>query len=168
MDDIFAQRVKQGRLDAHMTQAELAKESGLSCASISAYEKGGKTPSVSIAAAIARALRVSLDWLVGLDDNKSPRPRTAEDCAQIMLDAIGTWEIQGLIDRIEIDGSAQEWLTLKLSDGLLLDFIQDWAKVHEMYTEKVIDQEMYEAWIEKRFRELRKAPASELRLDLPF
>lgn len=156
MKNVFSERLKQARIDAGMTQAELAKESGLSCASISAYEKGGKTPSVSIAAAIARVLRVSLDWLVGLDDNQTPQPSTMGDCARIMLDAISTWESQGLIDRIEIGGNAQERLTLKLSDGLLLDFIQDWAKVHEIYAKKIINQEIYEAWVEKRIRELAK------------
>ena len=159
MKNVFSERIKQARIDAGMTQAELAKESGLSCATISSYERGLKAPNVSIAAAIARVLRVSIDWLVGLDDNQTPQqPSTLGDCARIMLDAISTWESQGLIDRIEIGGNAQERLTLKLSDGLLLDFIQDWAKVHEMYTEKVINLEMYEAWVEKRIRELAKIP----------
>ena len=156
MKNVFSERIKQARIYAGMTQAELAKESGLSCATISSYERGLKAPNVSIAAAIARVLRVSIDWLVGLDDNQTPQPSTLGDCARIMLDAISTWESQGLIDRIEIGGNAQERLTLKLSDGLLLDFIQDWAKVHEMYTEKVINLEMYEAWVEKRIRELAK------------
>ena len=156
MKNVFSERIKQARIYAGMTQAELAKESGLSCATISSYERGLKAPNVSIAAAIARVLRVSIDWLVGLDDNQTPQPSTLGDCARIMLDAISTWESQGLIDRIEIGGNAQERLTLKLSDGLLLDFIQDWAKVHEVYTEKVINLEMYEAWVEKRIRELAK------------
>lgn len=158
MKNVFPERLKQARASTKMTQAELAKESGLSCATISSYERGLKAPNVSIAAAIARVLRVSIDWLVGLDDNQTPQPSTLGDCARIMLDAISTWESQGLIDRIEIGGNAQERLTLKLSDGLLLDFIQDWAKVHEMYTEKVINLEMYEAWVEKRIRELAKIP----------
>ncbi len=159
MNNVFPERLKQARNRLRMTQTEMAKESGITCATISSYERGLKAPNVSIAAAIARVLRVSIDWLVGLDDNQTPQPSTLGDCARIMLDAISTWESQGLIDRIEIGGNAQEWLTLKLSDGLLLDFIQDWAKVHEeMYCRGVIDQEMYEAWVEKRIRELAKIP----------
>ena len=159
MKNVFPARLRQARTNAGMNQAELAKESGLSCATISSYERGLKAPNVSIAAAIARVLRVSIDWLVGLDDNQTPQqPSTLGDCAQIMFDAVWEWERQGIIDRIEIGGNAQERLTLKLSDGLLLDFIQDWAKVHEMYTEKVINLEMYEAWVEKRIRELAKIP----------
>ena len=158
MENVFTKRLRQARVAAKMTQAALAKESGLSCASISAYEKGARTPNIIIASALANVLCVSMDWLVGLDDNKSPRPRTAEDCAQIMLDAISTWGSQGLIDRIEIGGNARECLTIKLSNGMLLDFVRDWAKVHEMYAGKVIDQEMYDAWIEKRLMELAKIP----------
>lgn len=158
MKNVFSERIKQARTDAGMTQSHLAADCGLAYASISAYETGQKSPTIHTAASIAQALGISLDWLMGLDDNKASQPRTAEDCARIMLDAISTWESQGLIDRIEIGGNAQERLTLKLSDGLLLDFIQDWAKVHEMYTEKVINLEMYEAWVEKRIRELAKIP----------
>lgn len=168
MDNVFPARLRQARTDAGMTQSHLAADCGLAYASISAYETGQKSPTIHTAASIAQALGISLDWLMGLDDNKASQPRTAEDCARIMVDAISTWENQGLIDRIEIDGSVQEWLTLKLSDGMLLDFIQDWAKVHEMYTEKVIDQEMYEAWMDKRFRELGKVQVSELGPNLPF
>lgn len=159
MNNVFPERLKQARTDAGMTQANLAAECGLAYASISAYEKGQKTPNVTTAAAIAKALKVSLDWLMGLDDNKSPRPRTAEDCAQIMLGAVWAWERQGLIDRIEISGNERECLTIKISKGILLNFIRDWAKVHEeMYCRGVIDREMYEAWVEKRIRELAKIP----------
>ena len=159
MENVFHERLKQARNRLRMTQAELAKESGLSCATISSYERGLKAPNVSIAAAIARVLRVSIDWLVGLDDNQTPQqPSTLGDCAQIMLDAVWEWEIQGLIDRIEISGNARECLTIKLSNGILLDFIRAWVKVYEMYTKKVINQEMYEAWVEKRIRELAKIP----------
>lgn len=158
MKNVFSERLKQARIDAGMTQTEMEKAFKLSHTIISFYETGKRVPRIDTAAYIAQALGISLDWLMGLDDNKASQPRTAEDCAQIMLDVISTWESQGLIDRIEIGGNAQERLTLKLSDGLLLDFIQDWAKVHEMYTEKVINLEMYEAWVEKRIRELAKIP----------
>lgn len=158
MENVFSERLKQARFAAGMTQGEIKKALKRSHTTISLYESGKRLPRIDIAASIARALHVSLDWLVGLDDNKSPRPRTAEDCAQIMLDAISTWESQGLIDRIEIGGNARECLTIKLSNGMLLDFVRDWAKVHEMYAGKVIDQEIYDAWIEKRLMELAKIP----------
>lgn len=157
MENVFPERLKQARNKLRMTQANLAEKSGLSYASISAYEKGAKTPNIIIAAALAKVLCVSTDWLVGLDDNQTPQPSTLGDCAQIMLGAVWAWERQGLIDRIEISGNERECLTIKISKGILLNFIRDWAKVHEeMYCRKVIDQEMYEAWMEKRIRELAK------------
>lgn len=158
METVFSERLKQARASTKMTQAQLGGMCKLSSTSIAAYENGQKVPRITTAAKLASVLNVSLDWLMGLDDNKSPRPRTAEDCAQIMLDAISAWESKGLIDRIEIGGNARESLTIKLSNGMLLDFVRDWAKVHEMYAGKVIDQEMYDAWIEKRLMELAKIP----------
>lgn len=158
MENVFSKRLKQARFAAGMTQAQLGGMCKLSSTSIAAYENGQKVPRITTAAKLALVLNVSLDWLMGLDDNKVPQPHNAGGCAQIMVDTVRIWDNQGLIDRIEIGGNARECLTIKLSNGMLLDFVRDWAKVHEMYAGKVIDQEMYDAWIEKRLMELAKIP----------
>jgi len=158
MENVFPERLKQARNRLRMTQANLAEKSGLSYASISAYEKGAKTPNIIIASALAKVLCVSMDWLVGLDDNQTPQPSTLGDCARMMLEALKVWENQSLASCIEMDGSQYEWLTINLSEDTTRTFVRDWAKVHEMYAGKVIDQEMYDAWIEKRLMELAKIP----------
>lgn len=66
---IFAQRLKEARASAKLTQAELCKISGVTAATISAYESAdgnkGKNPSLDNALKLAQALNVSLDWLCG-------------------------------------------------------------------------------------------------------
>lgn len=66
---IFAQRLKEARTAAKLTQAELCKISGVTAATISAYESAdgnkGKNPSLDNALKLAQALNVSLDWLCG-------------------------------------------------------------------------------------------------------
>lgn len=66
---IFAQRLKEARTTAKMTQADLCKLSGVTAATISAYESSdgtkGKNPSLDNALKLAQALNVSLDWLCG-------------------------------------------------------------------------------------------------------
>ena len=66
---IFAQRLKEARTAAKLTQSELCKISGVTAATISAYESAvgnkGKNPSLDNALKLAQALNVSLDWLCG-------------------------------------------------------------------------------------------------------
>lgn len=66
---IFAQRLKEARTSAKLTQSELCKISGVTAATISAYESAdgnkGKNPSLDNALKLAQALNVSLDWLCG-------------------------------------------------------------------------------------------------------
>ena len=63
--DTFGERLKQHRLAAHLTQEELAKKCGMKKQSISRYEKSDREPNISIAKAIADALGVPLEALVG-------------------------------------------------------------------------------------------------------
>lgn len=72
---IFSQRLKEARISAKLTQTELAKISGVTAATISAYEcsdgKKGKNPSLENALKLAQALNISLDWLCGSVVNKT-------------------------------------------------------------------------------------------------
>lgn len=157
MENVFPERLKQARTEAGMTQAHLAAECGLAYASISAYEKGQKSPTVHTAAAIAKALGLSLDWLMGLDDRQGIHPRTLGDCARMMFDALTAWEAGGIIADIKMDSPGHR-INALLPERASREFVRDWVKVHGMYQEKVIDAEMYEAWMEKRFRELDAIP----------
>jgi transcriptional regulator with XRE-family HTH domain len=64
----LADRIKQLRTEAGLSQAQLAERVGGSDArQISRYEHGRITPSLDVAARIAQALNVSLDYLA-IDD----------------------------------------------------------------------------------------------------
>jgi len=61
-----AQRLKEARRRRGLSQGRLAELSGLSQTAISAYERGAMEPTVGSLLALARALRVSPHWLMGL------------------------------------------------------------------------------------------------------
>ena len=61
----FGSKIVQLRKDNSLSRDELAKEVGTSSAIIGRYERNEITPSVDVAAKIADALEVSLDYLVG-------------------------------------------------------------------------------------------------------
>ena len=68
-NNLLSERLKEARLTAKLKQTELAKLSGVTAATISAYERAddgkGKNPSLENALKLAQALNVSLDWLCG-------------------------------------------------------------------------------------------------------
>jgi len=64
----FYNRVKQLRIDAELSQADLSKLSGVSPACISLIEKGKREPSLKTAIALSKALNISLDVFAGIKE----------------------------------------------------------------------------------------------------
>ena len=61
----FGNKIIQLRKNKSLSREDLAAEVGTSSAIIGRYERNEITPSVDVAAKIAEALEVSLDYLVG-------------------------------------------------------------------------------------------------------
>lgn len=65
---MLSERVKEARQAAGLSQAEVAKEIGVTQPAYCYIENGEKQPSLPVAKQLAKILRVSLDYLVGLDE----------------------------------------------------------------------------------------------------
>lgn len=63
----MGRRIKHAREQAHMTQAGLAEQVGISVHYISAIERGIKSIKLETFVSIAKALNVSADWLLQSD-----------------------------------------------------------------------------------------------------
>ena len=63
----FSDRIIEIRKKRGMTQQELGKAIGVDKRVVSKYEKGQTVPSVMMASDIAKALDISLDYLIGSD-----------------------------------------------------------------------------------------------------
>lgn len=61
----LAENLKKRREEYELSQEELAKKVGIDRATISRYEAGYKVPSLYTTVAIADALNISVDELVG-------------------------------------------------------------------------------------------------------
>ena len=70
---LFASEMQKRRKALHLTQEELAKKIGTTKQMISKYEKGQRSPKISMANAIAAALGTTLNAMLGIelpdDDN---------------------------------------------------------------------------------------------------
>ncbi len=64
----FAERLKELRKQAHLTQVELAKRLGIGQSSYADWERGKKKPTQENLVKIAQVLNVSIDYLVGNSD----------------------------------------------------------------------------------------------------
>lgn len=67
----FAERLKELRKQAHLTQVELAKRLGIGQSSYADWERGKKKPTQDNLVKIAQVLNVSVDYLVGNSKEKS-------------------------------------------------------------------------------------------------
>ena len=70
MRGIFAERMRETRLDLGMNQAELARKMGMSQQAISSIESGRREAYFFTVICVADALGVSLDYLAGRTDVK--------------------------------------------------------------------------------------------------
>lgn len=66
--EIFAERLKELRIEAGLNQQELAKELGISDAAICRWESCKRIPNIENLVLIAKYFNVSADFLVGLEE----------------------------------------------------------------------------------------------------
>ncbi|MBQ2712509.1 MAG: helix-turn-helix transcriptional regulator [Clostridia bacterium] len=68
METNFSIRLKELRSEKQVGQTELAKAIGVSNGTISLWENGLREPTLTNLLALAKYFKVSLDYLVGLED----------------------------------------------------------------------------------------------------
>ena len=68
--ETFSQRLRQRRLELGLTQKALAAQVYIAWTAISSYERGAGTPCLETLPLLSKALRCSIDWLVGLTNSK--------------------------------------------------------------------------------------------------
>jgi|GEM_PF-2996366 len=73
---IFANRLKQARKIAGMTQPQFAQKLGIVLSGVVAYEGGKREPSMSRLIQFADILDVSIDWLCGRTEKDESRITT--------------------------------------------------------------------------------------------
>lgn len=67
---MFPQRVRELRLEKHITQSELAKFANVTQQTVGAWERGKASPGADIITKLSNFFNVSTDYLLGQTDNK--------------------------------------------------------------------------------------------------
>lgn len=63
------ERLKEARDNAKLSQADVAKKCGISQPAYFDIEHGDRLPSLAVAKRLSKLFDVSLDWLVGTDND---------------------------------------------------------------------------------------------------
>jgi len=69
-DNILGKRIKSLRYEANLTQEQFGKIFGLAKSTVSQYESGSSRPDDELKKKFATYFNVSLDWLLGLTDER--------------------------------------------------------------------------------------------------
>ncbi|ETA80001.1 helix-turn-helix domain-containing protein [Youngiibacter fragilis] len=71
---MFSERLKTSRKEVGLTQVELAEILKVSNGTVGMWETGKREPKFDAMAHLSRVLNKSVDYLLGLSENKSPQP----------------------------------------------------------------------------------------------
>ncbi|MCL2054751.1 MAG: helix-turn-helix domain-containing protein [Oscillospiraceae bacterium] len=97
---MLGQRLKGLREDNDMTQEDLAEKLNVSLHTVAKYERNEREPNDSMKVEIAKIFDVSLDYLVGLCDQKCSYNRVNSIFVPYTLDDEGVRKIQEYIDMV--------------------------------------------------------------------
>ncbi len=104
---LFGERLTAVRKRKKISQDELAKAIGVHAPVIGRYERDEVKPSIEVAAKIAEALGVSLDYLVGIADTELDSSLTQKILAIQQLDDEDRIAIIKTIDALLRDAKAR-------------------------------------------------------------
>lgn len=93
---VFAERVKAKRQEKQLSQAKLAKIIHVVPSAIASYEQGIAFPPVRICEELSRFFGVSIEWLIGAEENFSDK--TKNDTESFLSAINSVINISGLSD----------------------------------------------------------------------
>ncbi len=147
---MFAERLKEARQKADISQAELSRRTGISPATLSTYEKG-KTPPIDKALQIAQALSVSLDWLCGNEPVPTPKKNVANFGIDDYLKSLATmlFEMTTEMDFQGKEGKA----VITINCRKVAYFCKRVVDLLQVYRGGLLTDEMYVSCIDKLIAE---------------
>ena len=169
MDEInrIGHRIKEAREKMGFKQNALAVKVNIAPQTLSAYEKGGKTPTLENLVAIADVLGVSLDDLVWPNRHtKAEKSYTLGDAARMIaaLDnggyiTFGDMTFCVIEQRGEYPQEVEAHSSgIAVLNSKLHDFVVQYQKMRSLLSDGTIDTQLFNQWIEGRFYDLAKIP----------
>lgn len=158
----FSIRLKELRSSLNMTQVQFANYVGTNQVTLSSYETGSTKPSLEIVKEIATKCNVSIDWLCGLSNTKSLTHEysTYSDVLKAFVQLCSTkytYEDKNLVDASIINSSNNIHFIVR-DDAVFNSFFSNWLKMYSLLKEKVINNDIYNQWLEGQLAEYKNHP----------
>ncbi len=67
----LAENIKKLRIQKHLTQSELGRRLGITCSTIASYESQDRLPSIAVLIKLSAEFNVSIEYLLGVNKNKT-------------------------------------------------------------------------------------------------
>lgn len=141
-EQIIATRIKELRNSLNLTQNEFGSLINVAQTTLSSYEKGTKTPNIETLYNISKKCEISLDWLCGLSNIQKTNNFTSySDIFRLLVN---------ICKSININITTQETINnfeniyMEPINKKLIDFLDKWLKIKDIYDDKTIDNETYE------------------------
>ena len=138
----FTEFINEARHEKRITIKQLSDMCGVSVSTMNRLLAGGSTPTLDIAARMAKALDVSLDKVFGLNH----AGKQIEKAFLMIADLMTTQ-----VDCKYAANFDQEHKKIIITPNTFHGEIgfESWAKLVDLYRQNIISKEMYDAWIEK-------------------
>jgi transcriptional regulator with XRE-family HTH domain len=108
----LGERLRRIRLKRKLTQAEAAKQVGVSRSALNMYERDERDPDSTTISALARFYGVSTDWLLGQTDDPTPALPARSQSPEEQLHRLGVW-LRGVGATEEDVAFVKEYLAYK-------------------------------------------------------
>lgn len=145
---IFASRLKEARKKKKIELQALREKVNISQSAMSHYSTGTTVPTLEVAAKLAEALGVSLDWLCGLSEESETQKNTCGYVARLMLKAEKALVAgsSGCLRSISYNDGGTVY-AVQTSNRELMKFFTKKIKFEEMAKENDEAEEMFQAWL---------------------
>lgn len=157
---MFSDKVRRLRAENKLSQRAFAERIGVSPTTIVSYEKGGKVPAYEVLVNICREFGVSLDWLCDINADAEKPKETAADVARMVA------KVMRMCNSYSIEEGDSDSAIIELSfiSKELRSFLMEYSKMARLLKDKVIDQELFDLWYNKKIVDLEGVDIS----DMPF
>ncbi|MCI8319070.1 MAG: helix-turn-helix transcriptional regulator [Lachnospiraceae bacterium] len=155
--EIFSLRIKELRESLEMTQKDFSEHIGIKQQTLSGYERGIMKPPIDVTKNIAQKCNVSIDWLCGLSDKKtlSDEIKTFADAIKIIINLEQKLNISVCI---EYTFGGKSSSSIYFRDSKMNEFLKEWEKMKDLHDNNIIDDDVYNLWIEKTLKKYDTFP----------
>ncbi len=149
------EKLKTARVNAKISQKNMAEQLELTNSTYSNYENGYSDPPVEVLLGFCKIIDITLDELLGMkvEQATNTKIRTFAELISILIDLDKRgMNIVGTTTYSEEDNQLIAHLTLDISNAQLATFIPNWNKVYKNLASGLMNKDDYRIWLNDTLR----------------